>query len=69
MILTLYGHLRFPAAGTLQPVPVPEFADHVNHLHANDDYLFSEEYSVSDLQSKESLLLGHWAHSRGDKNI
>lgn len=34
-------------AGTLQPVPVPGFADHVNHMHANDDYLFSEEYSVS----------------------
>jgi len=33
-------------AGTLQPVPVPGFADHVNHMHANDDYLFSEEYSA-----------------------
>jgi len=34
-------------AGTHEPVPVPEFAEHVRNLHANDDYLFTEEYAVS----------------------
>ena len=36
-----------PTVGTLQPVPVRDFADHVKYLHANDDYLFTEEYGVS----------------------
>ena len=36
-----------PTVGTLQPVPVRDFADHVKFLHANDDYLFTEEYGVS----------------------
>lgn len=31
--------------GTFQPIPVREFPAHVMHLHANDDFLFSEEYS------------------------
>ena len=34
-------------AGTHNPVPVENFADHVRRLHANDGYLFTEEYSVS----------------------
>ena len=33
-------------AGTHEPISVEEFADHVRMLHANDDYLFTEEYTV-----------------------
>lgn len=33
--------------GTHEPVSIEEFADHVKMLHANDDYLFTEEYTVS----------------------
>ena len=34
-------------AGTHEPVPVEDFPNHVRNLHANDDYLFTEEYAVS----------------------
>ena len=34
-------------AGTLDPIPVDQFARHIVQMHSNDDYLFSEEYSVS----------------------
>jgi len=37
----------FPTVGTFQPVPVRDFPNHVKYLHANDDYLFTEEYGVS----------------------
>ena len=37
----------FYSAGTLDPIDVDQFADHVAKMHSNDDYLFSEEYSVS----------------------
>lgn len=33
--------------GTLEPIPVSHFKAHVSKMHANDDYLFSEEYAVS----------------------
>ena len=39
-------------AGTLDPIPVHQFASHVVLMHSNDDYLFSEEYSVSDVISR-----------------
>ena len=38
-----------PVAGTHEPIPIEEFADHVRMLHANDDYLFTEEYRVHTL--------------------
>lgn len=31
---------------TDDPIAIEDFADHVRLLHANDDYLFSEEYLV-----------------------
>ena len=34
-------------AGTLVPIPVEEFAEHVKKMHSNDDFMFSEEYLVS----------------------
>ena len=34
------GHL-------FEPIPVEQFKEHVKSLHRNDDYPFSEEYSVS----------------------
>ena len=34
------GHL-------FEPIPVDDFKEHVKSLHRNDDYPFSEEYSVS----------------------
>ena len=34
-------------ADTRDVIPVMDFKEHVRKLHANDDYLFSEEYSVS----------------------
>ena len=37
-----------PVAGTLKPIPVSAFGTHVKRMHANDDYLFSEEYTVSE---------------------
>ena len=33
-------------AGTHDPIKVANFPNHVRNLHANDDYLFTEEYSV-----------------------
>jgi len=38
-----------PYAGTLKPIPISEFGTHVKRMHANDDYLFSEEYTVSEI--------------------
>ena len=32
--------------GSISPIPVKEFKEHVQKMHSNDDYLFSEEYSV-----------------------
>ena len=40
MTLTIF------TAGTHEPIPVEHFSDHVKNLHANDDYLFTEEYAV-----------------------
>ena len=34
-------------SGTLEPIPLDKFKEHVEHMHSNDDYLFSEEYNVS----------------------
>ena len=31
----------------MDPIPLDKFKDHVQKMHANDDYLFSEEYNVS----------------------
>lgn len=39
-ILAQTGHL-------FEPIPVEEFKEHVKNLHRNDDYPFSDEYSVS----------------------
>lgn len=36
----------FPAAGITDSIPAEEFADHVRQLHANDNYLYTEEYAV-----------------------
>lgn len=33
--------------GTVSPIPIADFREHVHKMHSNDDYLFSEEYSVS----------------------
>ena len=35
------------AAGTHEPITVREFPEHVKRMHANDDFLFTEEYHVS----------------------
>ena len=35
-------------AGTFESIPVSAFGTHVKRMHANDDYLFSEEYNVSE---------------------
>lgn len=45
-------HLPFTnlyVAGTQDPVRVADFPRHVKNLHANDDYLFTEDYSVSNI--------------------
>lgn len=42
LILIVY----ISTAGTHEPVRVADFPRHVKSLHANDDYLFTEEYSV-----------------------
>jgi hypothetical protein len=34
------GHL-------FEPIPLADFKEHVKNLHRNDDYPFSDEYSVS----------------------
>ena len=36
-----------PYSGTLEPIPLDKFKEHVQRMHSNDDYLFSEEYNVS----------------------
>ena len=36
-----------PVAGNTSSIPVEEFAEHVRQLHANDNYLYTEEYAVS----------------------
>ena len=43
--IKLCVHVNF--SGTINPVSVDDFKDHVQKMHSNDDYLFSEEYSVS----------------------
>ena len=35
-----------PFSGTMEPIPLEKFKDHVERMHSNDDYLFSEEYNV-----------------------
>ena len=40
-------HTTAPFSGTMEPIPLDKFKDHVERMHSNDDYLFSEEYSVS----------------------
>ena len=30
-----------------EPIPLADFKEHVKNLHRNDDYPFSDEYSVS----------------------
>jgi len=63
-ILTWNPWLFFiPVAGTLKPIPISEFGTHVKRMHANDDYLFSEEYTVSELFSAcdlQRMVLLHW---------
>ena len=44
------GHL-------FEPIPVEQFKEHVKSLHRNDDYPFSEEYSVSPSQSNQTCCL------------
>ena len=39
-------HTIGPFSGTMEPIPLDKFKDHVKRMHSNDDYLFSEEYSV-----------------------
>jgi netrin-G3 ligand len=34
-----------PFSGTMEPIPLEKFKDHVERMHSNDDYLFSEEYN------------------------
>ena len=40
-------HTISPFTGTMEPIPLDKFKDHVVRMHSNDDYLFSEEYNVS----------------------
>ena len=40
-----------PYSGTMEPIPLAMFKDHVQRMHSNDDYFFSEEYSVSAIKS------------------
>ena len=39
-------HPISPFSGTMEPIPLDKFKDHVQRMHSNDDYLFSEEYNV-----------------------
>ena len=39
-------HPISPFSGTMEPIPLDKFKDHVERMHSNDDYLFSEEYNV-----------------------
>ena len=40
-------------AGTFEPVPVKDFPEHVKRMHANDDFLFTEEYAVRREEERE----------------
>lgn len=51
-----YNQYLLSPVGTHDPVPIEEFADHVKMLHANDDYLFAEEYTVSYFTENMALL-------------
>ena len=42
-------HPVSPYSGTMEPIPLDKFKDHVERMHSNDDYLFSEEYNVCSL--------------------
>ena len=44
-----------PYTGTMEPIPLDKFKDHVERMHSNDDYLFSEEYNVCILSSISHL--------------
>lgn len=46
-----FMHLDY-AVGDVHSVEVDDFKAHVQKMHSNDDYLFSEEYSVSFLTHK-----------------
>ena len=35
-----------------KPIPLAQFVDHVNEMHANQDDLFEDEFSVSQLKDK-----------------
>lgn len=49
-----------PYSGTMEPIPVDKFKDHVHRMHSNDDYLFSEEYNVrSPLQNTHYIMSIH----------
>ena len=39
-------HPISPFSGTMEPISLDKFKDHVERMHSNDDYLFSEEYNV-----------------------
>ena len=47
----------------MDPVPVKDFGKHVNHMHSNDDYLFSEEYSVSEAKDASICIIMVYAQS------
>ena len=40
-----YATLYSTAGGTFEPISVRNFPAHVQHLHSNDDFLFTEEYN------------------------
>ena len=44
-------HPVSPYSGTMEPIPLDKFKDHVERMHSNDDYLFSEEYNVRAITS------------------
>ena len=45
-----------PYLGTFQPIPVTEFKNHVNKMHADSDYRFSEEYAVCSRSDNTSCM-------------
>ena len=48
-----------PFSGTMEPIPLNKFKDHVERMHSNDDYLFSEEYNVYIILYPPSPTLPH----------
>ena len=41
------SHTLTPYMSTTDPIPLESFRDHVQIMHANNNYLFFEEYNVS----------------------